>query len=714
LVLPRRISAWVAAAVLVPVLRLPAAEPDFRPWPEYQVILWTGDSAAKNPAKWPLFFQRLREMNVTAGMVHGDGDLRPLLEAKFPYYVENMVNRGLCLKWNSKVRDWDQMVTSWKNPRDEAGLVRDYSLDDPQWRDWALSQVRSLVKKNAPHAPLLYNLRDELSTTISANPFDYDFSPTALAGFRTWLQTQYRSLAALNAQWETAFKTWDEVKPFTTDQIKNRMASGDAIPRGKPDWQAVQRIQLDPAAARKQPTAWNFSPWADHRSYMDHSLATTLDTLRQAARDLDPRTPVGIEGTQMPAAFGGYDLWRLSQAIDWVEPYDIGNAREIFGSFMPGRIFLSTVGEQDARAARRRLWHLLLEGDRGCIVWWSEDCLDWTSADYALTPRAKALAPVFAELRAPLARLFLLAKREVDPVAIHYSQASVQVNWLLESTVDGSTWLRRFSSYEASHNWMTQRRQAWVKLLQDAGYTPRFLSTAQIEQGALENQRVLVCADSLAMTDTEAAAISKWISPAGRQPASRLLLGSDEPNLFDGHGRLRPVGHLAALGDRTLQRDSTWHLRQSAGKLAFHETAADLRDSLARRIGQQATAATLEDQLADQLHDLLPPAVAIPRHLGVRTHRYRLGNARLLAFERNFVWQMGEDLKSHGGNGPLEKPVTFEARLAAPAHAYDLRTEKYLGHGDRFRLTVNPDSPTLLALTATPLAAGPVIPQLAR
>ena len=69
-------------------------------------------------------------------------------------------------------------------------------------------------------------------------------SRTALAGFRKWLQSRYPSLEALNAQWETQFKTWDEVKPFTTDQIKNRMGSGDALPRGNPDWQAVQKLNI--------------------------------------------------------------------------------------------------------------------------------------------------------------------------------------------------------------------------------------------------------------------------------------------------------------------------------------------------------------------------------------------------------------------------------------------------------------------------------------
>ena len=40
-------------------------------------------------------------------------------------------------------------------------------------------------------------------------------------------------------------------------------------------------------------------------------------------------------------------------------------------------------------------------------------------------------------MTSPLARLLLRARRERDPVFIHYSQPSVQADWLLESTVDG-------------------------------------------------------------------------------------------------------------------------------------------------------------------------------------------------------------------------------------------------------------------------------------
>src|SRR4051812_44030477 len=151
------------------LLAIPAAaqtNTGLRAWKDYRTIMWVGDSAYRDPAKVPLFFKRLREMGVNTAMVHGDGDLRPLLTNHFPYYVENMVNRGLCLKFSSNVRDWDKFVTDWnKNGRPESAFVRDYCLDDSQWRDWARKEMASLVRKNAAHEPLAYNIRDELSVT---------------------------------------------------------------------------------------------------------------------------------------------------------------------------------------------------------------------------------------------------------------------------------------------------------------------------------------------------------------------------------------------------------------------------------------------------------------------------------------------------------------------------------------------------------------------
>jgi Beta-galactosidase len=632
-----------------------------RPWDDYRVIMWVGGAAYEKPDKLPLFFQRLREMGVNTAMVHGDADPKPLLDNHFPYYVENIINRGLCLKWNSTVRDWDKLVTAWKGPRDKATLVRDYCLDAPAWRDWARNQMRSVVKKNAPHMPLAYDIRDEPSVTYSANPFDYDFNPITLKTFREWLKTQYANLAALNAGWETTFATWDQVMPFTTDEIKNRMASGKAIPRGKPNWQALRRVTFDPVEARKNLTRWNLSPWCDFRTYMDISLAGTLDEIRKASHEIDARTPVGIEGTQMPHAFGGYDLWRLSQVLDWVEPYDIGNARDIFGSFMPDKPILTTVGGSDANSAKRRLWHLLLEGDRGCIIWWSDDSIDLKSDDYVLTAKAKALAPLLKEMTGPLARVFLRAEREYDPIGIHYSQPSVQVDWLIESGEDGSTWLRRFSSYEASRNKMAKDRDECLYAVRDAGFSPRFVSQAQVESGTLAKM-VLLLPLSYALSDKEALQIRKgsamWSGVAGA---------------FDEHGRLRE-----------------------------------------KPLFEPAPAATWSERVAK----LLP---AIPREVSVTSlsgephaaiWRYRIGQARLVAFERNVHYHTSEDLKQRGGNEALERPIELEATFARMAYVYDLRAKKYLGQTDHISFRLDPWQPSLFALLPEQVPAETLIESL--
>jgi hypothetical protein len=658
-----------------------------RPWSEYRTIMWVGDTAYKKPDELPLFFQRLRDMGINTAMVHGDGDLRPLLDNHFPYYVENMVNRGLCLKWNSKVVDWDKFVTDWaKQGRPEKALVRDYCLDDPDWRRWARMQMQQLVRKNRDHHPVAYNIRDELSTTLSANPFDYDFNPLALAQFRDWLKTQYTDLAHLNAEWETTFSSWDDVKPFTTDQIKNRMASGEALPRGKPDWSEVQNLKLNPASARQAPTRWNFSPWADFRTYMDLSLARTLNDLRQAARELDPLTPVGIEGTQMPAAFGGYDLWRLSQALDWVEPYDIGNAREIFGSFMPGSPLMTTVFEKNTNPARRRLWHLLLEGDRGCIVWWSEDCIDWKSPDYQLTAKAKALAPVLKEMTSPLAKIFLRAEPEHDPIFIHYSQSSVRVDWLLESTVDGSTWLRRFSSYEADHNRLAKARNGWLKALQDLGFSPQFISSEQIEGGNLSHMRqaALILSGSYALSDKEASQIHGFLG------AGNPLFTEASPGLFDQHGRLRSKGSF----DDLIPPSLTGSFAVSQGQQTKSNLAGGAEYAADRLKGNLDWSAWIGAQLKSIRRE-----VSVPASARTRIHRFRLGPHRLLAFERNIDYHMSEDLKQAGGNESLEKSVEITATLSQAAHVYDLRTQKYLGHTDRIQFTLDPWQPSLFAVT---------------
>lgn len=658
-----------------------------RPWTEYRTILWMGTEGQKHKGD-PKLVARLRELGINTGMVGGGGDPQWYAEAGLGHYVENMISKGLCLKFRSKVTNWSKFVDEWKVARPEAGLVRDYSLEDPVWRNEVLKQMRDLAGRHAPFKPLAYDIRDELSVTISANPFDYDFAPVSLAAFREWLKTQYASLEALNAQWETKFATWEAVKPFTTDQIKHRMGTGQAEPAGKVDWPAARSVKFDPAKAGAEPTRWNLSPWADHRTYMDLTLARTLNDLRKAAHEVDPHTPVGIEGTQMPHAFGGYDLWRLSQVLDWVEPYDVCNSREILGSFMPRKPLLATVFEKETLPAQRRLWHLLLEGDRGNIIWWSEDVIDWSKPELPLTAKGQALAPVMKSLTTPLAKLFMLAERERDPIAIHYSQPSIQVAWLLESIPDGATWLRRFSSYESDHNRHAQMRNAWLKIFQDAGYSPTFISAQEVESGALKHRglRALVLPGSRAMSDAEVQEIIRYSNGGGD------LFGQGLAAFFNEHGRVRetvpePLSRFAESGNE----GALW-VRQGA----ISTTSANLIDYVPGRLN-----AEFKSGLPAMIRELLgfPPPISIPDSARVRVHRFKAGGkARLLAFERNIEYKMREELAQAGGNEALEKPVTFKAAWETPGHVVNLRTGEKLGRVTEIEVQLDPWQPALFAV----------------
>ena len=700
------------------------ARAQLREWNDYRTVLWMGGQVEKHKDQWPLIAQRMKEMGINTGMGNRDAPPQHIIDSGFGYYVENIVNKGLCLKFSSSVTNWSKFVDEWSKTRSADAFVRDYCFDDPKWLGSVTDIMSKAAAAHAAAKPLMYDLRDELSVTISANPFDYDFSPLALAGFRDWLKTQYADLAALNAQWDTEFKTWDDVMPFSTDQIKRRMVTGEKHPQGEPDWSKLKGIKFDPAEAVKNPVRWNFSPWCDHRTYMDLSLARTLGKLRDAARAKDPHTPVGIEGLQMPSAFGGYDLWRLSQVLDWAEPYDVGNSREILGSFMEGKPMVCTVFEKDTDHAKRRLWHLLLLGDRGCIVWWSEDVIDWTKPDLPLTDKAKALAPVLKEMQSPLAKLFILAKREWDPIAIHYSQPSIQVAWLLESCADGKTWPRRFSSYESTHNQHAQVRNSWLKLLQDLGYSPRFVSGFEPAINPQPNKAVV--------------APRSWAGSSGdkRLSAADPRFADQADAWFDAHGRFGPPldsSQAQVSGDASLSRQAGWQkgiegssenpisLDLESGLIHHHERMVGDFNRPMSAIASVSGGSPLsnvtsyaKDRLktafssnaAASVKEVLSKAginrsVRVPIEVRVRTHRCTLGKARLLAFERNIDYKMSEDLAQAGGNEQLEKPVTFTASWNGDQEVYDLRTGKHLGRSSQIEVNLDPWQPSLYALLPT-------------
>ena len=106
--------------------------------------------------------------------------------------------------------------------------------------------------------------------------------------------------------------------------------------------------------------------------------------------------------------------------------------------------------------------------------------------------------------------------------------------WPMESTEDGSTWLRRFSSYESDHNRHAVVRSAWLKARQDIGFSPNFIAGAELTKGIPTTTRLLVLPQSWAMSRAERDAASAF---AKRE--NRVGIADGPHGLFDEHGTLR-------------------------------------------------------------------------------------------------------------------------------------------------------------------------------
>lgn len=637
-----------------------------RPWTTYRAVMWV-DNLPQEAEKQALYFQRLREMGCNAGMVYPGNDAQPYADNEFPFYVENLT-RGLFIKGKL---GWDEAHQGFSDTRDPKHFIRTPCLNDPAYRQEQRRRIEELVTRYQPLAPFAYCIRDEPSITTSANPFDFDFSPGCLAKFREWLRGQYETLDALNAGWETDFASWEAVRPFTTDEIK----------------------------AREQQGSENYSPWCDHHTFMDLTFAETVDEFRRAVHEFDPDGRAGLEGLQMGHAFGGHNLWRLSQVQDWMEPYDICNSREIFGAFCPETPMVSTTFKAGRNKLARKLWRLLLEGDRGTIVWHGKDCIDTGEPDLPLTPYARDLGSIFPELTGEVSARLLAAGRRHDSIAIHYSQPSIQVDWMLETRVDGKTWIRRFSSWEASHNELAMARNAVIKCIEDLGLQPTFIASPQIEQGELDKQglRVLFLIRSLALSEAEAEAIRRWVNAGGIVVADAMC------GLFDEHGKRLPGGRLddlfgvrqgrivlgskpqpGALGVPELRNEveapgAKWPLTRDAGrgraiflhlnlapyeKLRLHPPGGEeLRTWLAEVLRQAQIEAPFE---------VLDAETGAPAPC-VEVQRYAAGNTTHVTLMRNPQIDKRGDLDPGVENADIERPLRVRVALPPGAQATFLR-----------------------------------------
>jgi hypothetical protein len=640
-----------------------------RRWDDYDIVMYRFD-ADPMPGVWPAIDQQLRRLNITTLSSYS---LSHSIHANYNMQAQTRIS-GQESPDGSKRNYYNAMKRKYAETRDKRGLIREYCLNDPAYRELARKELNQLARPWARLSPLSYNVFEEPSLTSYEDDLDLCFSTHCLKAMREWLKGEYPTLAALNKQWGADFKSWDEIVPDDTYEAQAR---------------------------------GNYASWADHRTFMEKTYADTFEYVLGELRSIDPQGILLNSGTQVSGAHNGCDYSRINQFTRHLNAYDGGNQLDFHRCFNPevkisGGAGYGVLG----RDVFYNFYRNLFKGaNGGAYVFWQYSTLD---PDLTLSQSGKDMVEGFREMRAEgVGKLVGQGTPDHNGIAIHYSYPSIHGAWIVDGKIEpevvydpSSATMRRFNA----------NRDGWVKALRDAGLQFDFIAYGDVEQGKLTSKgyRTLILPMSIALSDREAEAVSEFARRGG------IVIADALPGVMDEHCTFRDRRALAELfgitparGNREaiVEMKSEPDLKLAGAKALIN---ADGRPVLLEHATGQGRAYLLnffldrypEERLEGRAGRMLErlqrvfsaagirPAVKLESLTGNRvadceTYLFNLGSTQLLGLVPD-----------------KEKPSVQRVRLVfnQPGALYDVRQKRFLGRSAVFETEIEPAIPRLFAL----------------
>ena len=492
-------------------------------------------------------FATLRSLGVNGGQFSGRAKSPPdfLPKNNLRWYAENIATDFYAEYHRyrpDRIQNWSFLQAKElyrRDPSSKEAFKRHPSLSDPEWIRTIRERLMEAVRTQSPYRPVFYGSRRRIGGRRSCR----------LLGFR-FLGSVFGRNAGVA---ERALRFACGVEP----------AVGNRIPV------LGCRCSETTREAMKR-TDENYSSWSDHKEWMDVSFSRALRIGVDAVRSVDPDAYAGIAGGQMPG-WGGYDYWRLSHALTAIEPYDIGNNIEMLRSFQPHLPFVTTAFARGGWE-KHRIWYELLHGARGNIIW--DEKREMAPEGGKPAARGEEVAPYYTEITSGIGALLIQSTRQSDPVAIHYSQPSMRVEW--EARSRGYRATRGSGEATSTRDGWTAISSACVSLTASSSRTSglqyRFVSYEQVETGELLSRgyRVLILPRSTALSPAEVREIRTFAERGG------VVVEDGEPGSFDQHGRKMNTSALAVV-PMTRWNALTYHQDRLTGKEEpLHRDAAAL------------------------------------------------------------------------------------------------------------------------------------------
>jgi len=639
-------------------------------WDDFDVVMYLfGPNPL--PGIWPAIDRQLRRLNVTTLSSY------PISLCKHANYNVQAQTRisGQESPDGQRRTYYNNMKKKYVETGDKMVLVREYCLNDPEYRALVKRELEKLVTPWVPFSPLSYYVYEEPSYTCYGDAVDICFSEHCMREMRKWLKEEYGSLEALNSQWGTSFSTWDEVVP---DDYRQAQARG------------------------------NYASWADHRTFEEKTYAECFAFVLKELHKLDPKGILLNSGTQISGSHNGCDYSRINKYTRHLNAYTGGNQLDFHRCFNP-EIKISGGAGYGVFGKRvfYNFYRQLFQGcNGGAYIFWQYSSLD---PDLTLCGSGRDMVPGFEELRGEgIGKLVGLATPDNHGIAIHYSYPSIHGAWI----VDGKVSERVTYNTSRTFNRFNQVRDGWVKLLKDSGLQFDFIAYSAVEQGELisKGYKTFILPMSLALSVEEVEAIRDFVAGGGTIIADALAGVMDEHCTFrksrllqDIFGvKLAPATRediIAMQGEPKLELRGAKALGEQDGRpILLHNRYGKGQAFLLNYFPDSYPEEKREGRNAPALKKIarvLEAAGIMPK---VRLRS--LTGEPVTSCERYLFNNGTTQLLGLVPDMEMEGPEKVRISIPKRASIYDVRNKRYLGTGFSFETEIEPGVPRLFAFVS--------------
>jgi len=488
-------------------------------------------------------------------------------------------------------------------------------LHDPEYIQVQRDRLTTTCRQAAPYSPAAYTLGDE--NYLFRGDFECCHTEWSVAAFREWLEDRYGTIEALNEEWATNYRSFEDFE--------------------RPMLLAEAAGQTD-----------SFAPWIDHKLFMDHAFAGTHDLFAGYVQAQDPGAKVGWDGFLTWTWRAGYDFEALTTNLALNETYTVRWLQgEIYRSFKRDDALAGKWGNAVAdneEGFHAHPWDCLLAGDNS-VWWWTSWGCDYIpfNPDLSQNDFGRWFFEAVRETTSGPGKLLLGAGRRESPIAVLYSQRDLFASAILGEVVENQPY--------APDNRFLDEHRAVLRALHDLGYQYRHVSSDQLEDGiSTDDFRVLVLPMATCISDRQVEAIREFVEAGG------TLIVDGRAGLLSGQGRIRDTRAL----------DEVLGMTGAAGLEAITRPVGTGTVTISGAIGDQ----TLElPELAVQVLEpnaRLTTGVALAEVNGAPMVVVNdVGEGRAITL--NFALQSYGDARSQEGAKPMMEVLDAAVRSAGVA-----------------------------------------------